>query len=696
MNTPDYQTWQRGNEAHLSASLEWLRLKLEDLASSGPIPVLSDPAPRQPWFSRLLGRNPQAEVARPPPARRVTDEITRAEARVRETERLEPPPTLSVVSARLGLSTFERNVLLLCAAMELDTRTAALCARAQDNPARTYPTFALALALFDDPAWDALSPERGLRYWRLLEINQPAAQPLTTSALRADERIVNALKGLEYLDDRLAPLVTPLEPAQSDAPLPPSQQRAVEDAVGALRQGASGELPALELVGPDAESAQLVARHAATALGLPLYRLPLEHLGSQAAELETFTRLWQRESLLSPVALYVDALEQDAPSPGLRHLLNRSHGIVVVGTREIRAKSSRPTVTIDVGKPTPGEQRDLWNALLHAPNPEIPARLSSQFNLGTSEIGRIARVATAGSNPSDLLERAWDASRATTRARLEALAARIEARATWVQLVLPEPELSLLRRITDQVRARATVYQDWGFARTMNRGLGINALFAGESGTGKTMAAEVIANELRLDLYRIDLSSVVSKYIGETEKNLRRIFDAAEDGGMILFFDEADALFGKRSEVKDSHDRYANIEINYLLQRIENYRGLAILATNMKTALDPAFSRRLRFIIQFPFPGLEERMRLWEQVFPADTPRDALELDRLARFDLTGASIHNAALCAAFLAAHEGTRVTMNHVLEGIRTEYRKLERPVNDADFQWAGKLNTRTGAAA
>jgi ATPase family associated with various cellular activities (AAA) len=488
--------------------------------------------------------------------------------------------------------------------------------------------------------------------------------------------------------------------------LPPSQQRAVEDAINALRQGASGELPALELVGPDAESAQLVARHAATALGLPLYRLPLEHLGSQPAELETFTRLWQRESLLSPVALYVDALEQDAPGsgaqpgshwPGLRHFLERSHGIVVVGTREIRAKSARSTVTIDVGKPTPREQRDLWEALLHAPNPEIPARLSSQFNLGTSEIQRIARTATeVGSGPSELLERAWDASRATTRARLEALAARIEARATWAQLVLPDAELSLLHRVTDQVRARATVYQDWGFARTMNRGLGINALFAGESGTGKTMAAEVIANELRLDLYRIDLSSVVSKYIGETEKNLKRIFDAAEDGGMILFFDEADALFGKRSEVKDSHDRYANIEINYLLQRIESYRGLAILATNMKTSLDPAFSRRLRFIVQFPFPGLGERRRLWEQVFPADTPKDALELDRLARFDLTGASIHNAALCAAFLAAHEGSRVTMNHVLEGIRTEYRKLERPVNDADFQWAGKLGNRTGAAA
>ena len=183
------------------------------------------------------------------------------------------------------------------------------------------------------------------------------------------------------------------------------------------------------------------------------------------------------------------------------------------------------------------------------------------------------------------------------------LAERIEPIATWDDIVLPDYEMGLLHQIADQVEQRSKVYDEWGFREKMNRGLGISALFAGESGTGKTMAAEVIANELRLNLYRIDLSAVVSKYIGETEKNLRRLFDAAEDGGAILFFDEADALFGKRSEVKDSHDRYANIEINYLLQRMEAYRGLAILATNMKSALDHAFLRRLRFIVNFPFPG---------------------------------------------------------------------------------------------
>jgi SpoVK/Ycf46/Vps4 family AAA+-type ATPase len=245
----------------------------------------------------------------------------------------------------------------------------------------------------------------------------------------------------------------------------------------------------------------------------------------------------------------------------------------------------------------------------------------------------------------------------------------------------------LLRQIADQVGQRSKVYETWGFRRKMNRGLGISALFAGESGTGKTMAAEVIANDLHLNLYRIDLSAVVSKYIGETEKNLRKLFDAAEDGGAILFFDEADAIFGKRSEVKDSHDRYANIEINYLLQRMESYRGLAILATNMKSALDSAFMRRLRFVVTFPFPGVAERKLIWQKVFPAETPTNGLDHDRLGRFNLTGASIHNIALNAAFLAAQADSRVTMPLVLEAARTEFRKLERPINEAEFRWQEK---------
>lgn len=278
----------------------------------------------------------------------------------------------------------------------------------------------------------------------------------------------------------------------------------------------------------------------------------------------------------------------------------------------------------------------------------------------------------------------WQGALARARPALDQLAQRIEPKAGWADLQLPGAEKALLQQIADQVALRGKVYDDWGFRARMNRGLGISALFAGESGTGKTMAAEVLANELGLLLYRIDLSAVVSKYIGETEKNLRRVFDAAENGGAILLFDEADALFGKRSEVKDSHDRYANIEVNYLLQRIESYRGLAILATNRKSALDGAFLRRLRFIVNFPFPGSAERRAIWANAFPAQAQVDPLDLDRLARLPLSGGSIQGIALNAAFSAAGAAVPISMPLLLDAVRAEFRKLDKPINEADFRW------------
>ena len=244
--------------------------------------------------------------------------------------------------------------------------------------------------------------------------------------------------------------------------------------------------------------------------------------------------------------------------------------------------------------------------------------------------------------------------------------------AMWDDIVLPPQQLDLLHRIADQVEKRAQVYEAWGFGARMNRGLGITALFTGPSGTGKSMAAEVIANALRLNLYRIDLSAVVSKYIGETEKNLRRLFDAAEDGGALLFFDEADALFGKRSEVKDSHDRYANMEINYLLQRMEQYAGVAILATNKRTALDTAFLRRLRFVVTFPLPALAERRSIWEKAFPPEAPVEKLDYDRLSSLEATGATIRDIALHAAFLAARDGTPITTDLLMDAAKIELEK------------------------
>jgi SpoVK/Ycf46/Vps4 family AAA+-type ATPase len=363
--------------------------------------------------------------------------------------------------------------------------------------------------------------------------------------------------------------------------------------------------------------------------------------------------------------------------------------LLFLSSRDVRPNLDRPTLLIDIDKPTIDEQRELWQAALGERAGDSPAQLASQFNLNPIAIQQIAQRMLAQVPTQDydyeLPNQLWSACLSSSRPQLDVLAQRLDAKATWDDIVLPEEEEGLLHQIADQVRQRHKVYQDWGFENRMNRGLGISALFAGESGTGKTMAVEVIANELRLDLYRIDLSAVVSKYIGETEKNLRRLFDAAEDGGAILFFDEADALFGKRSEVKDSHDRYANIEINYLLQRIEAFRGLAILATNMRSALDQAFVRRLRFIVTFPFPSPADRQKIWQHVFPTQTLTQDLNMARLARLNLTGASIHNVALNAAFLAAQqEKNAVTMPLVLQAARTEFRKLDRPINEADFRW------------
>jgi SpoVK/Ycf46/Vps4 family AAA+-type ATPase len=250
---------------------------------------------------------------------------------------------------------------------------------------------------------------------------------------------------------------------------------------------------------------------------------------------------------------------------------------------------------------------------------------------------------------------------------------------------LPDLEKRLHNRVAAQVAHPFQVYEKRQVSRSVNRGLGISVLFAGESGTGKTLAAEVLAKVLDLDLYRIDLSSVVNKYIGETEKNLRRLFDAAEDSGVVLFFDEADALFGKRSEVKDSHDRYANIEINYLLQRLEAYNGLAILATNLRSALDQAFMRRLRFIVNFPFPSPAERVKIWQKAFPQGVPLDEkLNFERLAKLNLTGGNIHSIAINAAFLAASRAnSTVTLPLILEAAKDELRKLDKQFSEADFR-------------
>jgi SpoVK/Ycf46/Vps4 family AAA+-type ATPase len=348
-------------------------------------------------------------------------------------------------------------------------------------------------------------------------------------------------------------------------------------------------------------------------------------------------------------------------------------------------------LTVHVSRPDASSQSVHWKQALGASANSLGGEIDSiveQFDLGPMGIART--VARAESQATLFADRAkapsiedlWQACRHQASGHLEELAEKIEPCYDWDDIVVPSKVLRQLREITSQVAHRHLVYQGWGFGKKLNRGRGISALFSGASGVGKTMAAEVMARHLNLDLYRIDLAGVVSKYIGETEKNLRRVFDAAERSGAILFFDEADALFGKRSEVKDSHDRYANIEVNYLLQRMEDYRGLAILATNMKSALDSAFMRRLRFIVDFPFPDAAQRKTIWQKVFPSAAALDGLDFGVLSRLEIPGGNIRNIAVNAAFLAAGEGCSISMPHVMRAAHREYTKVDRLIMDAEF--------------
>ncbi|MFJ9742307.1 ATP-binding protein [Streptomyces sp. NPDC101166] len=683
--------WEEHNNRHLAESLAGLRTLLRDRiaavtgspseGAAEPDPVVQSDPTTDPDDAASRAGAPEGSAASTEAA---GDQPSSSKAPPASTAHT---PALVALGDRLGLSPFERDTLLLCAAPEFDPRIVDLYAQAQSSPLALHPTFALALSLFPDPAWDVLSPYRGLRYWRLVDVDRASGQPLVTSPLRADERIVNHIKGLDHLDARLYALLTPLRSAPADTGRRPSAARhaAVEEVLGhwlAPGPGAADGLPVIQLLGTDRESKRSVAEEAAADSGLLLYGMPARLLPDSAEELDVLARLWQRETLLAPLALCLDA--DDTPpdadeahgrSGHLARFLERSGGPCFVTTREARADVPAPTAAVEVVPPSALERATAWSAVLR---PADADRLAGQFTLDLSAIHEVATA--AGGDP----EQAWRGCLVRTRPRLGPLAQRLDSRVGWEDIVLPDEETALLRQIADQVAQRATVHERWGFGERGSRGLGISALFTGPSGTGKTMAAEVLAGHLGLDLYRVDLSAAVSKYIGETEKNLRRLFDAVEPGGAVLFFDEADALFGKRSEVKDSHDRYANIEVSYLLQQMEAYRGLAILATNQRRALDTAFLRRLRFIVTFAFPGAGERREMWARAFPAGAPVEPLDLDRLAGLPLSGGMIRNIALNAAFAAAAAGTAITMPTVLAAVRAELRKTETPVPEGDLTW------------
>jgi len=603
------------------------------------------------------------------------------------------PFPLDLLCTTFGLSLFERDILLLCAGMELDCTFPLACADAQGDPSHAYPSFGLALAALPDAHWSAITPDAPLRLWRLIEVGTGSG--LTTSILRIDERVLHYLAGVHHLDERLAGMVEPLRMLEYPD-LVPSHLALMERIVGVWQQAeARLAFPVAQLCGSVTAGKREIAAAACAALGLNLNVISAGFIPVVPAELDALIRLCEREAALGKSALMVDCDDVDMNDATRRMVINqmieRTNGPLIVSTLEPLRMRERSTVTIDVGKPTSGEQRNIWESALGSVTSDLNSNvdaLVSQYSMSARAIHNACAGASgsmASGNLDDLngLGRLlWDACREQARPHLDNLAQRIEPAATWDDLVLPGMQRQTLLEIAVHVKERTKVYESWGFGAKSSGGLGISALFTGGSGTGKTMAAEVLANELRLDLYRIDLSQVVSKYIGETEKNLRHVFDAAEEGGAILLFDEADALFGKRSEVKDSHDRYANIEVSYLLQRMEAYRGLAILTTNMKNAVDTAFLRRIRFIVNFPFPDAKQRMRIWEGIFPESTPTDGLDVGKLSRLNVAGGNIRNIALNAAFLAADAGEGVGMKHLLRAARSEYVKMEKPLTEAEI--------------
>ena len=591
---------------------------------------------------------------------------------------LTAPSAIDRIGELFGLSSFERDTLLLCAGVEMDSSVATLCGEALGHGQRNQATFGLAMAIFPDAEWSALLPTRPLRAFRLIDV-AAASQGLTSAPLRIDERVLHYLAGLDALDTRLAGWVQ--EPTFSHR-MAPSHVQIASRSVSFLDAGARQGL-VLHLCGDDPHGQEDVASALAGRLDRRLFVTRSSELPAVGTELDQFASLWAREARLLGALLLVQCAP-GAITPAARQLIERLQGPLCVASRE-SLRFDRPFIRAEVDKPAPPEQKELWETALGSGAAALGGtldELSEQFRLSARTIATAGQLVVAGGTPlaPDAL---WNTCKTLCRPKLEDLAQRMVGGATWNDLVLPETQQRTLKQLTTQVRHQMTVYETWGFSAKSRRGLGVSALFTGESGTGKTLAAEVIAHELRLDLYRIDLSSVVSKYIGETEKNLKQLFDVAEEGGVMLLFDEADALFGKRSEVHDSHDRYANIEVGYLLQRMEAFAGLAILTTNLKASLDKAFQRRLRFIVHFPFPDLWQREQIWARAFPSQTPTQGLDFRKLAQLNMTGGNIRNIALNSAFLAAEDLHPITMQHVLQAARLESSKAERPLADAEIR-------------
>ena len=608
--------------------------------------------------------------------------------------------------ASYGLDETELDVLLLALAPEVDLRYARRLARLQDDPGSCRPTVDLVLRLLaplpERLAARALFRTDGALLANRLIALEPdprlIAPVLPTHHVVIDEQVVDVVLHQGGLDRRLtrcASLTRPQAGRWAQVSLPAGER----DRLLAAARAAAGRRPwRLYLQGPAGSGQRTAAAALAGELGVPLLRVDLAAVlacpapaGGDRAE-DVLARA-VREALLHGALLHVTGADSiiDAPAgvgEALTGTLADHPGPTVLsGSRAwVPSGGCLPgVISADLASPPFEVRRDAWRRELASAgaDPHVAEDLAALFRAGPGPIADAVAMAVAGAGDTPPgRQELFAAARGRSAHHLRDLAHRIDPGYDWSNLVLPEDSLGQLHDLCRRVRFARTVWHDWGFERTIAHGRGVTALFAGPSGTGKTMAAEVIAAELGLELFAIDLSTVISKYIGETEKNLERIFTAAAEADAILMFDEADALFGKRSQVRDAHDRYANVETAYLLQRMERYPGVAVLATNLRTHLDEAFTRRLQFVVEFPFPDEAHRRRIWEVSFPGEAPRHPeLDLDAFAReVRLAGGNIRNVALHAAFLAAADGGRICQEHVRAAVAHEYRKLGRVLPEA----------------
>ncbi|WP_299193950.1 ATP-binding protein [uncultured Erythrobacter sp.] len=587
---------------------------------------------------------------------------------------------LGVLKRIFALTDFEGDVLLLAAASELDAECASIIARLQNGGAAS---FSLALAALPDAHWSALLPDAPLRRWGLVHLSSTASIP--RAELRIDERILHFMLGLDCCDPALRALFEPLEDGlEIPSSLEPVKRRIQQN--WAQVDTFDGRPDNLLLWGPDREVARALCHAAASQAGYGAIEVRLADLPAAPEELRSTMRLLKREALLTSswVALDCGALDPEGTAR-LDTVLTAAQLPLLITARTPPHSDLRATM-IEVPRMCAAERLSMWQKLLRddgEPGDNM-RRLAFQFRLTIGEMRAALCDARACSGEAGNVDRAlWDACRVQARLAMPPTIERRDASLDWDALILPSRETEVLQSIAAQMRSRARVHEEWQMGKASAQGNGIAALFAGPSGTGKTLAAEVLASAVGLDLYRVDLSQVISKYIGETEKNLRHIFDAAERGGAALLFDEADALFGKRSDVKSSHDRNANMEVSYLLQRIESYGGLAILTSNLKDNLDEAFLRRLRFVVEFPHPQPSGRKAIWKRMLRDPTPCGAIDFDRLAKLNLAGGSIRNIALNAAFIAADQNRAVEMDDLRAASADEYAKLERVFGDEEWE-------------